>query len=229
MYKGVLFVDIDGTVLRDSLFVLLVKALVRKGVFPASVKKYYAKEEEAYRYRQYRSAYVDFLRKMIEVFETNVKGVRVKDLIKAAKEVVEEHKDEVHAYTRYLIRKALKNSWYVVAISSSQKETVAPFAKYWGIQETHATELGRRGGRYNGVRKLLLDKAKIVRKVLKRPEFRNIPRKNIVAVGDSEGDICMLEQVGKPVCFNPTQGLFDEAVKRNWSVVVEKKGVVYNI
>jgi phosphoserine phosphatase len=50
-----------------------------------------------------------------------------------------------------------------------------------------------------------------------------------VAVGDSEGDITMLEAVSKPIAFNPTQALFDHAKTKGWEIVIERKNVIYRL
>jgi len=73
------------------------------------------------------------------------------------------------------------------------------------------------------------DKASIARKIINRPEFSEIEKQNIWGVGDSESDINLLEIVGKPICFNPTLTLYQEAKRRNWSVVVERKNVIYEL
>jgi len=50
-----------------------------------------------------------------------------------------------------------------------------------------------------------------------------------IAVGDSEGDISMLEKVARPIAFNPSQKLFDEALAQSWPIVIERKNVMYNL
>jgi phosphoserine phosphatase len=48
-------------------------------------------------------------------------------------------------------------------------------------------------------------------------------------VGDSEADIPMLSAVEYPICFNPNSKLFAHAKEQNWTVVVERKDVVYEM
>jgi phosphoserine phosphatase len=45
---------------------------------------------------------------------------------------------------------------------------------------------------------------------------------NSLAVGDSENDISMLEQVKVPICINPSEELLLEAKRRNWLVINDK-------
>lgn len=226
-YRGILFLDIDGTFLRWSLFLYLVEALIEKGILPAELKKSYEKEEIAWRQRQ--GSYDEYLMAVVRTFENNLPSVRVDQMEQCARQVVAVHQDEVYVYTRELIQEKLKDRWYVVAISSSQKETVAPFALHWGIHEVFATEFETRHGVYTGQRFLLTDKAGIVKNVLRRKEFQNFSANRIVGVGDSEGDIGMLQAVGRPICFNPSRGLYAKAKQCDWTVIVERKDVVYCI
>jgi len=53
--------------------------------------------------------------------------------------------------------------------------------------------------------------------------------KNSVAVGDTDGDISLLENVAKPICFNPKQVLYTYAKRMNWPVVVERKDMIYHL
>ena len=46
-----------------------------------------------------------------------------------------------------------------------------------------------------------------------------------IAVGDSEGDIEMLEAVESPIAFNPSKKLFHHAQTHGWKVVIERKNM----
>lgn len=73
---------------------------------------------------------------------------------------------------------------------------------------------------------LIADKAKVVDRVL---EKEGLSREGSIGVGDTEGDIPLLESVETPICFNPNMTLYQYAQKKKWPVVVERKNVVYTI
>ena len=73
---------------------------------------------------------------------------------------------------------------------------------------------------------LIANKANIVRRAV---EKEKLTLKNSVAVGDTEGDIPMLELVDTPICFNPNAKLYRIAKLNGWKVIVERKDVVYEI
>lgn len=226
-YRGLLFLDIDGTFFRWSLFLYLVDKLIDAGVFNKTVRKHFIREEKIWRAR--KGSYDDYVEKAIEVFEDRIAGVHCADFEILAEEMVNEYKDQVYRYTRDLIKEKINEQWYVVAISCSPEEAVGPFAREWGIHEFHAAKLAKENGKYTGMRTVPRDKAAIAREIMARPEFVGIDQQNIWGIGDSEGDINLLEIVGQPICFNPTLTLYQEARRRNWRVVVERKNVIYEL
>ena len=227
MHKGLLFLDIDGTLFRWSLFLYLVDKMIEAGVFNEMIRKHFEVEEKKWRER--KGGYDEYLYKVIEIFEDRIAGVNVQDFQLLGREMVEEYKDQVYRFTRDLIKEKLQQGWYVVAISCSPQEAVKPFAKAWGIHEAHAAEIEEVNGRYTSMRHIPHDKASIAQKIMARPEFADIKQENIWGIGDSEGDINFLEVVGHPICFNPALGLYNEAKRRNWKVVIERKNVVYEL
>ncbi|MBT5337750.1 HAD-IB family phosphatase [Candidatus Falkowbacteria bacterium] len=226
-YKGLLFLDLDGTFFRWSLFLYMVDKLIETGIFNEMIRKHFNVEEKKWRER--KGSYDEYLYKVIEIFEARISGVKVEDFELLGREMVAEYKDQVYRYTRELIKEKKEQGWYITAISCSPEEAVKPFAEAWGMNESHAAEIEQVDGRYTSMRSVPHDKASIAQKIMQRPEFADIPKENIWGIGDSEGDINFLEIVGHPICFNPTLPLYQEAQKRGWNVVVERKNVVYNI
>jgi phosphoserine phosphatase len=50
-----------------------------------------------------------------------------------------------------------------------------------------------------------------------------------VGVRDTLSDVGFLEMVQTPIVFNPNHSLFEVAHRRGWSIVVERKDVIYNL
>ena len=73
---------------------------------------------------------------------------------------------------------------------------------------------------------VIQDKSNIVRRVLEKEGFSG---EGSIGVGDTEGDIPLLESVEMPICFNPNRALYEYAQEKQWPVVVERKDVVYTL
>ena len=231
--KPVAIFDIDGTIFRSSLIVELIEALITAGIFPKEVKQHYA---AAWRRWQSRSgtsktgfSYYEFISGVVFAYQKHLAGVRRADVWRIADRIVAFHKVRLYRFTRDLVRR-LKRTHYLLAVSHSPYEVVAPFAKSLGFDKVYAMvyEVDREV-RFTG-RVLYEDtirkKDKVVRRALKKGDFTLA---GSVGVGDTESDIPFLRLVERPIAFNPSMKLYKHAMKKGWEVVVERKDVIYRM
>ncbi len=229
MLKPVAFFDIDGTVFRSSLLIELVEALVEEGVFPPEVRDGYINERRAWLDRE--GSYDVYIAALIDAFLTHMKGVHYGTFADVGKRVVSRHQKRVYRYTRDLIKSLKAEGYFLVAISQSPKTVLDAFCKDYGFDKVYGRiyEIGPQD-KFTGEvadEHLIENKANIVERVFDRhPELTH---KGSVAVGDTDGDIPLLSSVERPICFNPNAPLYAHAKKHGWTIVVERKDVVYNL
>lgn len=226
--QKVAFFDIDGTVFRSSLFVELVEACVTEGLFPPKAKELYVQEYEAWRNRD--GSYEAYIHAVIHSFLEYIRGVHYGDFADVGKRVVHEQGRHTYRYTRDLIQDLKAKGYYLVAISQSPKTILDEFCASYGFHKVYGRiyEIGPRD-LFTGVVSevaLIGDKAQIIARVF---EKENLSREDSIGVGDTEGDISLLESVEMPICFNPNMTLYQHAQKKGWPVVVERKDVIYTI
>ncbi|MEN9613810.1 MAG: hypothetical protein RLZZ347_117 [Candidatus Parcubacteria bacterium] len=227
MQKVAIF-DIDGTIFRSSLFTELLDALVEAKVFPASAKDSYEKDYR--RWINRKGDYQTYLNSAVDSFMKHIPGVPYKDFINVGEKVVQEHKDEVYAFTRDLLKDLKKKGYFLLAISQSPKGVLDKFCAHLGFNKVYGRfyEIGPEDQLTGKVADLHLiaNKANIVKRAV---EKEHLTLKGSIAVGDTEGDIPMLEMVDTPICFNPNKLLYRHAKINGWKVVVERKDVIYEI
>ncbi len=227
--KPVAFFDIDGTIFRSSLLIELVEQLIKEEVFPSSAAAMYDDEYRAWQNRD--GSYENYIDAVVEAFITHIKGVHYGDFADIGRRVVAVQSRRVYTYTRDLVAKLKNQGYMLVAISQSPKTILDEFCEQYGFDKVYGRvyEIGPQD-RFTGVvtdESLIRNKATIVRRVFDRhPE---LDQNNSIAVGDTEGDISLLEMVSQPICFNPNQNLYRHAKLNNWQVVVERKDVVYHL
>lgn len=231
--KKIAIFDIDGTVFRSSLLVELIESLIAAGIFPPGVKKHYA---EAWKRWQARTgsaksgfSYYEFITNVVFAYRQHIKGVRRADVWKIAERVVEFHKVRLYRYTRDLLKR-LRKTHYLLAISHSPYEAVAPFARSLGFDKVYAMVYEVDGRvRFTGrvlYEDIILHKGKVLERALKKGNFTLA---GSVGVGDTESDISFLEKVEMPIAFNPSMKLYRHARKKRWKIVVERKDVIYKL
>lgn len=226
--KKVAFFDIDGTIFRSSLLIELVERLIENGVFPKNARDGYLKQYHAWQNRT--GSYQEYIQAVVSVYVNNIKGVHYGELADIGREVVKEQSNHVYRYTRDLVADLKREGYFLVAISQSPKTIVDEFCREHGFDKVYGRmyEIGPQD-RFTGVMTdvhLIEDKAKIVVRVV---EKEGVTLEGSVGVGDTEGDISLLEAVELPVCFNPNTQLFERAKKGDWKVVVERKDVIYEL
>ena len=221
--------DVDGTFFRSSLLIELVEQLITQGVFPPEAKEGYRAELHAWRTRE--GAYETYINALIASFITHLKGVHYGELADIGRRVVAVQSKHVYRYTRDLLAELKAQGYYTVAISQSPKTILDEFCAQYGFDKVYGRlyEIGPQD-RFTGKctdEHLIQNKANILKRVLERQPELDI--KHSIAVGDTEGDIPLLECVARPICFNPNNNLYSHAKRMQWEVVVERKDVIYKI
>jgi HAD superfamily hydrolase (TIGR01490 family) len=226
--RSVAVFDIDGTLFRSSLLIELVERLIDQDIFPAKARTIYTNAENDWRDR--KGDYGKFVRKVVEAFGKNIKGIPYGEVADVAGEIIEAKKDHVYRYTRDLVKDLKKQGYFLLAISHSPKFIVDGFGYELGFDKTYGTfyETGA-SNRFTGVledEELIMNKAAVLTRAVKK---ENLSLVNSFGVGDTESDIPMLEMVDNPIVFNPNNALYKQAQKRMWKVVVERKDVIYEM
>lgn len=225
----VAFFDIDGTIFRSSLLIELVEALIAEGVFPAEARDCYHPAYVAWRDRE--GTYEAYIADLITAFLFHIKGVSYGQFADIGRRVVSRHSKRVYRYTRDLVRDLKADGYILVAISQSPKTILDAFCAGYGFDKVYGRmyEIGPQDCFTGAVidEHLIENKATIVKRVLERhPE---LTLTGSIAVGDTDGDISLLEQVERAICFNPNQVLYKHAQRMKWEVVVERKDVIYRL
>ncbi len=226
--KKVAIFDVDGTIFRSSLLIELVETFITEGIFPKESRALYRKEHERWLTR--RGTYEDYIEAVVLAFMKHIKGVDYEDFNRAGKKVIAANKDRVYRYTRDLCKKLKRKGYFLLAISQSPKGLLDAFCKGLGFDKVYGRfyELGS-SDKFTGEvvdLHLIANKGNIVRRAVAKEK---LTLKGSWGVGDTEGDIPMLELVEHPVCFNPNATLYRYAKLNGWKVVVERKDVVYEL
>lgn len=228
MSKKVAFFDIDGTVFRSSLLIELVEGLIAAGVFPKEAREAYI--DAYHQWRDREGTYTDYITAVVRSYMQHIQGVHYGELADIGRSVVEQQSKHVYRYTRDLIQDLKKQDYFVVAISQSPKTILDEFCNNYGFDKVYGRiyEIGPQD-RFTGEMvdvHLVENKANIVKRVF---EKEDVSYKESIGVGDTDGDIPLLDSVEHAICFNPNQLLYTHAQRMGWKVVVERKDVIYEL
>ena len=215
--------DLDGTLFREQLIVVLIDGFIRRGVFPKKLSSEFA--ELSLNRRDRRIRYENYDRQIVEMFLTNITGVNSRSVAIAARKIAEQHRDWVYTFTRARLKR-VKNTHECITITGANDHIVKHLASYWGFSRYYSTELVIKNGKYTGGEKSLpvLDKESALLKHIARGTSTLT---GSIGIGDTASDIVMLLNVELAIAFNPSAELADEAERRHWPMVVERKDNIY--
>ena len=222
--------DIDGTLFRSSLLIALCEQLIHDGVFSPAIRDDWHAAYTAWLDRT--GTYEEYIAEVITTFCRNIKGVHYGQLADASRRAVSTQQHRVYRFTRDLIGDLRIQGYFLVAISQSPKTMLDMFCDGYGFDKVYGRmyDIGPQD-RFTGEviqESLIADKSAIVERIIDR-HGDLVTLANSVAVGDTEGDISLLESVTRPICFNPNQKLYTHAQRAGWEIVVERKDVIYRI
>jgi len=217
--------DIDGTLIRWQLYHALADALAKNSHIDA---KTYAAIRDArmqWKQRSGLQSFSEYQVYVINAYEETLLKLSPKELDQAVDDVFGEYKDQVYIFTRGLIKQLKDDGYILFAISGSQTEIIAKIADYYGFDDYVATEYTVKSGKLQKIFPSA-DKKKALMGLVKK---HNVGFAESMAVGDSAGDIPMLEAVEEPIVFNPDDELFKYADEKSWKIIIERKNMVYEL
>jgi HAD superfamily hydrolase (TIGR01490 family) len=219
--------DIDGTLVRWQLYHAVVDKLAKRGLLGKGASEILHEARMRWKNREHAEAFKQYEKELIRVYEQALHDLATNVFDEAVGDVVREYKEQVYTYTRDLAQSLKRKGYMLLAISGSHGELIEQIAKIYGFDDWVGTHYERKDGTFSGKRFIAsLNKRTILNDLIKK---HDLDQAGSIAVGDSASDIAMLEMVEEPIAFNPDRSLYDEARKRGWKIIVERKNVVYEL
>lgn len=219
--------DIDGTLIRWQLYHAIADQLMKLGYIN---KKDFTAIKDArmiWKRREHSESFRDYEHKLVSLYGQALATLSYSHFCEAAGAVFNEYKDQAYTYTRDLIKRLKSEGYLLFAISGSQTEIVKKIASYYGFDDFVGAKFIRSGDSFTGeVESPFGKKHEVLKTMIKKHQAKMT---GSIGVGDSAGDISMLEMVEKPITLNPEKELFDHAKKKGWKIVIERKNMVYEL
>jgi len=218
--------DIDGTLFRWQLYYEAVLELRQRDFFDE--KTSHALDTAYHSWQSRRSAFGEFEKIAIAALDQNQPRLSIAEFKAVSRHIMSESSHKVYSFTRQLAHDLKKDGYYLLAISGSHQELAEPFSKIYGFDDCLGWLYGRTATHYTSevVRNSVSNKKALLKEYA---ALHNLTYHGSVAVGDSKGDIGLLESVERPIAFNPSQELLDAAMAHSWEVVIERKNIAYHL
>lgn len=219
--------DIDGTLIRWQLYHAIVDQLAKQGYLEENAKQKLKKARLAWKKRQHSQAFSEYEKIIIQLYEEAIETLSTADFDTLVVAVIDQYKDQVYTYTRDLLKELRGQGYFLITISGSHNELVEKLATYYGFDAFAGTKYERDGDKFSGQKFVAsLYKAEILKEIVKK---NNLSYDDSYGVGDSQSDKAFLELVENPIAFNPNRELYEKATANGWTIVVERKNVIYEL
>jgi HAD superfamily hydrolase (TIGR01490 family) len=219
--------DIDGTLIRWQMLHAMIDELGRASHLAQEDYESVLQMRMNWKQRKAEEGFREYERQLVAVIEKSITEITLAAFTEAAESVYEQYKDQVYRYSRQLIAKLKAEGYLLLAVSGSPQEAIAPLCRYYGFDDYIGSDYVKRDGKFTG--KIFVaahNKPQLLRYLVAKHQLRY---EDSVGMGDSEGDIDMLDMVEHPIAFNPSKKLFLHASQKGWKIVVERKNMVYEL
>jgi len=218
--------DIDGTVFRWQLYYEVVLRLAESGFFSKKDTQLLHDRFNAWQSRTRN--FHDFEVVAIDLLTKTLPKLEVGQFQTVVSQVLSDSSHKVYSYTRGLAKDLKHRGYFLLALSGSMQEIAEPFSKLYGFDDCIGWVYEHKDGLFTGntLRQTVGNKAKLLKTYV---DEHGLSYEGSIAVGDSKGDIDILEAVAQPIAFNPSIELLDAAKANGWMIVIERKNIAYTL
>lgn len=172
----------------------------------------------------------NFNENLMALFADTVRGLAYTDFLDASKEAIDGLMYRRYSYSKSLIEDLHQKDYFIVGYSLAPKASLRSLTRKIGFDKTYGLlyELGPTD-RFTGNTldaELSKDIPALLRRILSK---ESVTLKGSIGLGQTRGDIAVLEHMEKVVCFNPDPELYRYAKRKRYEIVAETNGVVYKI
>lgn len=219
--------DLDGTLFRWQLYHELVFEFKNRGLFDDTTATML--ETALLEWQAKRRSWHDYEMEIINAFEPVIEGLDPALYDAAVEAVVKQSGHKTYAYTMRLLKNLQKEGYFTLAVSGSQQEIAESFAQQYGFDDCIGALYERNETGFTGaiLRRVPGRKREIVEEYLAL--HPDLTLDDSIAIGDSDGDISLLEIASNPIAFNPSHDLMEVAQEKGWTVVIERKDMAYTL
>jgi len=220
--------DLDGTLIRWQLYHAISQILIEQKLLSTKHQKLINQAKNNWQNRQDSHSFNEYENILIKAMNENLPGISKNDFEKICQIVFNIYKDQVHRLTLNLINHLRQKNYFLICISGSPKQIVKLVANYHKFDDYAGSSLIYQNNLIKGYNLIMTGQEKLLtlKAMIKK---HHLTKKNSYGIGDTLGDLDILNFVEKPIAFNPNQELFQLATKKHWTIMLERKNVQYQL
>lgn len=228
------FLDIDGTLYRNSLMIEHFKKLLKYEVVDPALWHNHVKHTY-YDWEKRRGNFDDYLLELAKIYIDSLKGLNKNNLEFINDQVIDLKGDKVYRYTRARIAWHKSQNHKVFFISGSPAYLVKRMAEKYEATDYCGTKyIVDENNNFTGEIVQMWDSESKHKAIMNFVKKYDIDLSKSYSYGDTNGDYSMLKMLGYPIAINPSKELLkniklDEDLLEKITIIVERKDVIYKL
>lgn len=218
LVTGVALLDVDGTLYPRSIGLALLDAMMERGL--GQVARIADVMAAVRRFRAGELEFVAMVEETSTAYAAALAGVQKVEVEALAREIWPGLRDELFGFVRPLVARLRAANRIPYIVSSSPVEVVALLAEELGVADHDGSRFAVADGRYTGECLLMPGapggKLSLLRAFAAR---HGAELRRSLVLGNGEGDIEALAEVGHPLLFEAKPALCAQGVARGWQLV----------
>lgn len=216
--KSLAIFDVDGTQFKSACVEKVIDEAIRQKVFDKELFVEAMARRRLWQANNNEGVYQSYLHHLVGGFVTSIAGVEVGRFRAITAQMVADHQVRLFGYTRKLAQ-LLGKTHHLIAISGSPLPVVEPFLDGLGFDQIFGSTFEVEDGRFTG-------EAKSIHKETVLDEVTSDGHHISVGIGDTVGDLPVLNRAECSIAFNPSATLRNRAIAEGWFIVTEQKDAV---
>lgn len=228
------FLDIDGTLYRNSLMIEHFKKLLKYEVVDPALWHNHVKHTY-YNWEKRQGNFDDYLLELAKIYINSIKGLNKSHMEFINNQVIDLKGDKVYRYTRARIAWHKSQNHKVFFISGSPAYLVQRMAEKYEVTNYRGTQyIVDDNNIFTGEIIQMWDSESKHKAIMEFVKKYDIDLSKSYSYGDTNGDYSMLKMLGHPIAINPSKELLknikkDEELLEKISIIVERKDVIYKL
>jgi HAD superfamily hydrolase (TIGR01490 family) len=212
--KHIALFDLDGTLYKGAILFDLSHYFEKVGIFSLDRKEIILNDFQ--KYKEKRQDYTTTVVNVLNNFAHGLKGQNLDDVMQKSRSFIHAKSENFFNYVPQLFSELVRTH-DVFLVSAAPDFACKPVAEFFGIQGYLSSKYSVQDGVFTGEVNAYLS-ASHQKKAVITPILQKYGLPNSIAVGDSIGDIDMIESVAISVCINPSPELLRVAKTKNWII-----------
>jgi len=228
------FIDIDGTLYRNSLMLEHFQKLLKYEIIDPSIWHNAAKKL-FHSWDKRQGDYEDYLLEVATIYLDSMKGLNRREINFISNQIIDMKGDRVYRFTRDQILWHKEQGHKVFFISGSPDYLVEKMAVKYEVTDFKGTRYKvDENDFFTGEIEQMWDSSNKYEAIMEFAETYDINLDKSYAYGDTNGDFSMLQLVGNPVAINPARELLmkiksEPQLLKNTLIIIERKDVIYKV